>query len=155
MVNAINPYGHTTMDQMGQDTLPLRYEPYESIDVGYGPSFHYLVAHIHNRGDVYHMTRQMLLDSAIKHDTCCLFYRMIAMEQEEFNTIYCAFATQIPRSEQEVDIYLNVDPLALASIVDYVQSNKLMGMIQPHAIEQLASMFGMPALVQKVRDMAD
>jgi len=133
--------------------------PFEALPIGYVedalPPFHYLVAHIHNRGDVYHMTRQMLLDAAIKHDTCCLFYRMITMEQDEFNTTYCAFACQIPRTEQEVDIYLNVDPMALGCIIDYVQSNKLMGNIQPHAIEQLASMFGMPALVQKVRDMAD
>lgn len=138
---------------MDRSTVPLDYEYEEPLS--YPEPRDYLVAHLHNRGNVYHLTGQVLVDAAIKHDTCCLFYRMIKMEQDQFNAIYCSFACQIPRNDQEVDIYLNVNPAALECIVDYVQTGKLVGEIQPHVIEQLASMFGMPTLVQKVRDLAD
>ncbi len=126
----------------------------------------YLVVHIHNQTDIFHLTRQVLLDSALKHNTCCFFYQILAEEADYFNQLYSAFACIIPSSRIEADIYLNVNCDALSQIIYYVQADQL---IMPNNevnyiygdddiqskssihLEQLARVFGMPELVERLK----
>ena len=115
---------------------------------------YYNIVHIHNGNNVFHLTRQILLDSALVHDTCCFFYRIIDDAKSNFDEEYGSFACIMPRSRIEADVYLNVDHSALTSIINYIQTQTISldnnDTVRDH-VRELASMFGMPLLVQKCR----
>ena len=118
------------------------------------------VVHLHNKSAVYHLTRQVLLDSALTQNTYCFFYHILTKNSDEFNEIYGSFACLIGRSRIEADLYLNVHPDSLENIVQYVQTGKLNGediysnnWETIDEIIDLATIFGMPTLVSTMRNL--
>jgi hypothetical protein len=118
------------------------------------------VVHMYNKSNTFHLTRQVLLDSALTQDTYCFFYHILSKNIDDFNTLYGSFACLFARTESETDLYLNVDADALGHIVRYIQTGKIDGkaiysenyeMIDE--IIDLATMFGMPNLVSMLRNL--
>lgn len=119
------------------------------------------IVHLYNKSDTYHLTRQVLLDSALTQNTYCFFYHILGKPIKDFNTSYGSFSFLISRNTHEnieAELYLNVDSKALAHIVKYIQTGKIN--IHEIYIEDrknideimdLASMFGMPKLVNMLR----
>jgi len=119
---------------------------------------HFEIVHLSNRSDIYHLTRQVLIDSMLTQDTYCFFYHILTKSIVEFNTMYGSFAHLIARNSTEADLYLNVDPSALKLIINYVQTTKInfdhileINSEIPETID-LATMFGMPNLVASLRN---
>jgi hypothetical protein len=119
------------------------------------------IVHIHNKSMVYHLTRQTLLDSALPiptdesltQNTYSFFYDILSFDPKYFNQNYGSFAYIIPRSAEEADLYLNVNPLALDYIINFVQTEKL-SLVDDREIDQivdLATIFAMPDLVEQLR----
>jgi hypothetical protein len=124
------------------------------------PMNSFKVVHLYNKSDIYHLTRQVLLDSTITQNTYCVFYHILTKNLEEFNEIYGSFACLIERNRFEADLYLNVDSKALGYIVRYIQTGKLDGksiyVKEWKTIDEiidLATMFGMPVLVSMMRSL--
>lgn len=122
------------------------------------PINEFRIVHIYNKSNIYHLTRQVLLDSALTQDTYCFFYHILAKNIYEFNDIYGSFACLFSRTIYEADLYLNAESDALEHIIKYVQTGKIDGeKIYLHSwklideIIDLASMFGMPNLVSLLR----
>ena len=139
----------TTLDLTENDDIPLN-----AFDI----------IHISNRSDIYHLTRQVLIDSVLTQDTYCFFYHILTKTVEEFNQTYGSFAYLVARDKYgkyEADLYLNVDPDALDHIINYIQTTKInitkIKEHNPDTIEEiidLATMFGMPNLVSILRTMS-
>lgn len=117
------------------------------------------IVHLENRSDTYHLTRQVLLDSMLMQNTYCFFYHILTKNIDEFNKMYGSFACLIYRNDDEVDLYLNVDSVALHHIINYIQTTKInideIKSEQWHIIDEiidLATMFGMPNLVAVLRN---
>ncbi len=130
------------------DLAPIIDEPMNSFKI----------VHIHNRSEIYHLTRQVLLDSTLTQNTNQIFYHTLTKSPDEFNTMYGSFACIIYRNNHESDLYLNVDSEALEHIIKYVQTSKLDGQAiyaknwkTINEIIDLATMFGMPVLVSSMR----
>ena len=123
------------------------------------PCNDYAVIHLHNRTNIYHITRQILLDSALTQDSCCFFYHIVAKTMADFNNIYGSFACIISRNDIEADVYLNVDQPALEIIIAFISTGDLPTNLQDvdfvMAIDNLASMFGMAEMVHLVRVRAN
>ena len=124
------------------------------------PIYSYKVVHLHNKSKIFHLTRQVLLDSALTQDTYCFFYHILANNINEFNQMYGSFACLFGRSEYEADLYLNVEMDALEHIINYIQTDKIDGeRIYSNdwrlvdQIIDLATMFGMPNLVSMLRNL--
>lgn len=124
------------------------------------PANSFRIVHLHNKSDKYHLMRQVLLDSALTQDTYCFFYHILAMNIDDFNTLYGSFACLISRTDSEADLYLNVEPNALKYIITYIQTGKInekeiycndWRVIDE--ISDLATMFGMPKLVGNLRNL--
>lgn len=122
------------------------------------PMNSFIVVHVYNRSEVYHLTRQVLLDSTLTQSTNQIFYHILTKNSDEFNVIYGSFACLIERNNYESDLYLNVDSEALEHIIKYVQTSKLEGELiyaknwrTINEIIDLATMFGMPVLVSSMR----
>ena len=118
------------------------------------------IVHLHNKSERYHLTRQVLLDSALTQNTYCFFYHILTKNLDEYNEMYGSFACLIARSGIEADLYLNVHLDALEHIVQYIQTGKLDSediyinnwKIIDEIID-LATMFGMPTLVSTMRNL--
>src|SRR5437868_11903172 len=86
------------------------------------------IVHIYNRSEVYHLTRQTLLDSALPiptdesmtQNTYSFFYHILSKSLHDFNSTYKSFAYMIDKYP-EAHLYINVNSLALEYIIDYVQ----------------------------------
>ena len=116
------------------------------------------VVHLSNRSDVYHLTRQVLIDSMITQDTYCFFYHILSKSIDDFNKLYGSFACLIAQSDDEADLYLNVNVSALNYIINYIQTTKInidrIKSDNEETVEEmidLATMFGMPNLVSILR----
>ena len=114
------------------------------------------VIHIHNQSLVYHLTGQLLQDLLFSEGQHCLFYQILDLNAEVFNRYYGSFATLLARSDQEADLYLNVDPEALSTVIQYIQTSKLVlpGCYVSHVLD-LAVMFGMCKMVSDIRHITD
>lgn len=156
------------------------------------PTNSFKVVHLHNKSSKYHLTRQVLLDSAITQDTYCFFCHILTKSVDEFNQMYGSFACliekpltdfaiesvitfgKLSRSNNSVDrnqsaadnksiqadLYLNVESDALDHIIRYIQTTKIDGQKiyandwrRVDEIIDLATMFGMPALVSMLRNL--
>lgn len=118
------------------------------------------VVHLHNKSNIFHLTRQVLLDSVLTQNTYCFFYHILAKNSDEFNDIYGSFACLISRNQIEADLYLNVHSDAFMYIIEYIQTSKLNGKSiysknwkNIDEIIDLATMFGMPILVTSMRNL--
>jgi hypothetical protein len=124
------------------------------------PMNSFIIVHLHNKSEVYHLTRQVLLDSVLTQNTYCFFNHILAKKEDEFNKMYGSYACLFARSHIEADLYLNVHSDALKYIIEYIQTGKLNGktiyknnwMIIDEIID-LATIFGMPVLVSMMRDL--
>jgi hypothetical protein len=116
------------------------------------------IVHLYNQSDVYHLTRQVLLDSVLTQNTYCFFYHILSMDIEEFNEQYSSFACLISRNQIEADLYLNVECVAFKYIIKYIQTYKIDG----HEIYRenwktideiidLATVFAIPNLITELR----
>lgn len=136
------------------DTMDKQFDFSTQIDE---PTNNFRIVHIYNKSDTYHLTRQVLLDSSLTQDTYCFFYHILAKGSEEFNNLYGSFAHLIDRND-EADLYLNVDSIALQYLIKYIQTTKINGeqiytedwKIIDEIID-LSIMFGMPNLVTMLR----
>jgi len=117
------------------------------------------IVHIHNRSDKYHLTRQTLLDSALTiptdesmtQNTYSFFYHILSKNMDDFNYTYGSFAYGTDKVDS-ANIYINVNPIALGYIIDYIQTGNLNAF--SHDVNQvidLATIFAMPDLVEKLR----
>lgn len=124
----------------------------------------YKVIHLHNNSNVYHLTRQVLLDSLLTQETYCFFYHILSQGTDEFNSMYGSFACIVERNPNdsdisiEADLYLNVNCQALEYIIQYVQT----GVVEDSYLDDhknivaptidLATVFGMSKLVASLRN---
>lgn len=113
----------------------------------------YAVVHYHNGEDVYHLSREILLDTAISHGRHCFFYRILSDDTDAFNQTFGSFATVIPRTQVEADVYLNVDRNSLGALIRYIQNGTLAGCVLSSNLVDLAFVFGMETLVEKLRQL--
>ena len=121
------------------------------------------IIHIHNQSQTYHLTRQVLLDSVLTQDTYSFFYHILLLDTSIFNEDYGSFACIIDRTSHEADLYLNVNPDALHHIINFIQTGKIdclsiynkdnKDKILVNEIFDLATMFAMPNLVDKFREI--
>lgn len=118
------------------------------------------IVHLYNKSDIYHLTRQVLLDSVLTQNSYCFFYHILAKTTEDFNEMYGSFACLISRNTLEADLYLNVHTDALRHIINYIQTSKIDGQSiyinnwkTIDEIIDLATMFGMPNLVTLMRSL--
>lgn len=118
------------------------------------------VIHVYNKTDVYHITRQILLNSILRQETDCFFYHILSMNTNDFNQLYGSVGCIIIRSNFEADLYLNANPDALEHVIKYIQTCKLdMKSIYGQnwktigEILDLATIFGMPKLVSVLRNV--
>jgi hypothetical protein len=120
----------------------------------------YHVVHIYNKNDCYHLTHQILIDTALTHNSFCFFYHILSKTTTEFNKMYSSFACIIPRNHLEADLYLNVNSEALGYVIHYIQKAQ----IDINTIRQkkcktideiidLSTIFSIPALVSIVRTL--
>ena len=117
------------------------------------------IVHIYNRNDTYHLTKQVLVDSAIKQHTYTFFYHIVSMSTSEFNGKY-PFAHIIgERDGIEARLYLDVHPTAFQHIINYIQdpSTRVLSHIKgtdndtfSHVID-LATIFALPDLITELR----
>lgn len=117
----------------------------------------FIVVHIYNMSETYHLTKQILLDARLIQKSDCFFYQILTREMEEFNSLY-SFSCLIARSNIEADLYLNVDKEAFGHIVEYIQTNQIdVAAIYTNSklfykVMDLASMFVMPTLVSILKN---
>lgn len=142
------------------------------------PKNKFWIVHVHNKSEIYHLTRQVLLDSRLEQDTYCFFYHILSKDINEFNEMYGSFACLIPKYHnydyegtnlscllpkyhiyEAADLYLNVNSNALECIIKYVQTGKIdysevcaSGWKNVEEIIDLATMFAMPNLVSLLRN---
>lgn len=116
------------------------------------------VIHIYNKTYVYHITRQILLNSIVRQETDCFFYHILSMNINDFNQLYGSIGCIITRSELEADLYLNANPDALEHVIKYIQTSDLdirsiysQNWKTIGEILDLATVFGMPKLVSILR----
>ena len=114
----------------------------------------YGIVHIHNKNDMYHLTRQILLDTGI-YDPACFFYKILTVAPSEFNKTYSSFAFLIERSSIEADVYLNVDSKSLETIINYAETGKILGTFNLVELENLARMLGLTRLVEKISKLKE
>ena len=113
----------------------------------------YQVIHFHNRQDVFHLTSQILRDTAASHGEYCFFYRILTDDTDAFNRDYGSFATIIPRTQVEADVYLNVDQASLQTLIRYIQTDSLMGCTLTSDLADLSYVFGLSALATSLREL--
>lgn len=117
----------------------------------------YGIIHIHNKNDMYHLTKQCLVDSSITQCTFCFFYQIISLDIDEFNSKYGSFALMIHRNEIETDLYLNVNSNALSYLIEYIQTNKFnydnLSKGELVEIMDLAILFGMANFVEQIKEI--
>ncbi|BCS83268.1 hypothetical protein QLL95_gp0855 [Cotonvirus japonicus] len=118
------------------------------------------IVHIYNKTNVYHLTKQVLLESMVPHNMYCLFYHMLTKTELEFNNMYGSYAYFIVRNYHEADLYLNVDSDSLNHIINYIQTSNIDGKKiyfenwrKVDEIIDLATMLGMSSLVSKLRKL--
>lgn len=123
------------------------------------PMNRFCVVHVHNKASIYHLTRQVLLDSTLTQNAYCLFRHIITKSEQEFNENYGSFACLLARSDYEADLYLNVDQHAFDFVVHYIQTGKIDRRVfledshrSINEIIDLATMIGIPTLVKLMRD---
>lgn len=115
------------------------------------------IVHIYNMSDVFHLTRQVLLDTKLIQESDCFFYEILTRETDDFNDLY-HFSCLIARNYIEADLYLNVDREALNYIISYIQTNSIdIQVIYTNSklfskIIDLSSMFVMPTLVSMLKN---
>ena len=117
----------------------------------------YLIVHIYNRSNVYHLTKQVLMDSYLTQNTYCFFYHILTVKLTDFNKMYGAFACLIEQNLFEANLYLNVNMDALEYIVNYIQTGKINEKYfkNQNMIDEtidLSIIFGMPKLVAILRN---
>lgn len=134
-------------------------EQFDIISESDEPENEFKIVHLHNGSDVYHLTRQVLLDSVLTQDTYCFFYHILTRSDNEFNNMYGSFACLLIRNIYEADLYLNVNSDALYYIIKYIQTNKInddiIGCDDKICCEliDLAIMFGMSNLTAMLRNI--
>jgi hypothetical protein len=115
------------------------------------------VVHVYNSSDVYHLMRQVLLDTSLldtslTQNSNCLFYHILVMDVDLFNKNYASFACLIPRDEMEADLYMNVHPEAFRHLIEYLHTGKIcpenINIQTLEKLNDMASMFGMSKLVE-------
>ncbi|AVL94898.1 hypothetical protein ma512 [Moumouvirus australiensis] len=116
------------------------------------------IIHVYNKTKIYHLTRQVLLDSMITQNTYCFFYHILTKEPHEFNKLYDSFACLIERSMSEADLYVNLNEEAFDHIVNYIQTSKIDGKKiyadnwkKVEEIIDLATILGMSKLISMLR----
>ncbi len=127
----------------------------------------YSIVHIYNRSNVYHLTRQVLLDSAFQiptdesmtQNTYSFFYHILSKDADDFNDTYSSFAyidTINSNKPYQPDLYMNVDSVAFDCIVEYVQTRKInkkiVNLDDINQIIDLSTIFAMPDLVNQLRN---
>lgn len=122
------------------------------------PQNNFNVVHLHNKSTVYHLIRQVLLDSTLTQNTYCMFRHIITKRVDEFNEMYASVACLIARSDIEADLYMNIDQEAFDFIINYIQTGKIDRRIfiedkhrSINEIIDLSTMLGLPALVKSMR----
>ncbi|AGC02046.1 hypothetical protein H012_gp413 [Acanthamoeba polyphaga moumouvirus] len=118
------------------------------------------IIHVYNKTKIYHLTRQVLLDSIITQNTYCFFYHILTKEPNEFNKLYDSFACLIERNMSEADLYVNLHEEAFDHIVNYIQTSKIDGQKiyadnwkKIDEIIDLATILGMSKLVSMLRSL--
>ncbi|AZL89272.1 hypothetical protein QKC54_gp0560 [Megavirus baoshan] len=118
------------------------------------------IIHVYNKTKVYHLTRQVLLDSMITQNTYCFFCHILTKEIFEFNKSYNSFAWLIERSIDEADLYVNLNLEAFDHIVNYIQTSQIDGRKiyaenwrKIDEIIDLATLLGMSNLVYELRSL--
>jgi len=118
------------------------------------------IIHLHNQSMIYHLTRQVLLDSVLTQDTFSFFYHILLLDTNSFNEKYGSFACIIDRTSYEADLYLNVNSEALHHIINFIQTGKIdCAYIYTYhrklvdEIFDLAIMFAIPNLVDNFRNV--
>lgn len=126
----------------------------------------YKIVHIHNKSNTYHLTRQMLLDSAMQisltQNTYSFFYHILSKDTSDFNNTYGSFAyidsnldSDSSTRTYHANLYVNVDATALDCIIEYVQKRTINKKINTfddiNQLVDLATMFAMPDLVEQLR----
>lgn len=137
-------------------------EQFELTPIIEEPMNEYKIIHLYNKNNTYHLTRQILLNSAYTMDTYCLFYHILAKNMDDFNDEYGSIACLIPRNQDEADLYMNVDTESLEIIIKYIQTNKMTILEKKittlennkliSEIIDLATIFAMPKLVALLRN---
>lgn len=140
-------------------------EQFELTPIIEEPTNTFKVVHLFNRNDTYHLTRQILYNSAYTLDTYCLFYQILAKNVDDFNDEYGSFACLIPRNDIEADLYVNVNHYALNFIIEYIQTGKFNRYLTTQRLVNydgnniisemidLATILGMPKLVTYLRKL--
>lgn len=124
------------------------------------------IVHFHNRNDVYHLTRQTLIDSSIDNmsedsmaqNTYSFFYHALSKIPSDFNETYKSFAYLTTYKPLEATIYLNVNCKALNYIIDCVQTGNISvpeSRIIASEIIDLATIFAMPNLVANIKRLME
>lgn len=114
------------------------------------------IIHIYNQSNTYHLTRQILINSAIILDTYSFFYHILSMDIDVFNEQYCSFAYLTTKNLDEAILYINVNPEALSYIINFIQTNKIKNMTQDYFFDEiidLATMFAMPNLIEIIENI--
>ena len=130
---------------------------FELVTKNLEPKNIYKVVHIYNKNQVYHINRQILLDSFFIEDEYNYFYNIIYDDISDFNKKYKNFSCLIFKSKYEADIYLNVKSHALKYIISYLQTGKinekLIDTLENKKLQEiidLAKMLGMSKIVDKI-----
>uniref|UniRef100_A0A6C0C8N0 BTB domain-containing protein n=1 Tax=viral metagenome TaxID=1070528 RepID=A0A6C0C8N0_9ZZZZ len=118
------------------------------------------IIHLHNQSNTYHLTRQVLMDSALTQDTFSFFYHILLLDTDSFNEKYGSFACVIDRTSYEADLYLNVNSDALYHIINFIQTGKIdcmdIYLTRRKLVDEifdLAIMFAIPTLVDNFRNI--
>ena len=106
----------------------------------------YLVVHIHNQEQVYHLTRQLILDSA-GLNPYSIFHHLLLCTPDVFNAKY-QIACLIDGGA-EAYLYLNLPRKRFRQIISYLIKDKIPE-VHPKTID-LAIMVGLPHLVEALR----
>ena len=108
----------------------------------------YEIAHIHNRSNTYHITRQVMLNNID-----CFFYHILTLGSSSFNAIYNTFACMIAKSSVEVDVYMNVNCNELDYIIEYIQTNKI-NMATKHDLNFIKNMVDL-TIILKIQKLTE
>lgn len=132
------------------------------IGINFNESYKpFKIYHIYNKTDIYHLTKQTLIETGVIYGDYNFFFHIVHMDTEEFNDKYGSFACMLQKNMDESNIFMNIHAKAFSYIVNYIQTNK----IDDDEIRQknkkvvdeiidLATMLGLPVLVTKLRDLS-
>jgi hypothetical protein len=89
----------------------------------------YELIRIYNCNQTFYLTRQAVLDSTIIQDTRTFFYDILLLNRFTFNKQYEKFAQLYQNIDiaNSIDLYLNVNEIALKHIINYVQTDTIDG----------------------------